>query len=606
MSGIAGYIGQREAKAVVLDAITRLEYRGYDSAGIAVLGGGRLQLHRALGRPAALAEKLRDRLVPGNIGVGHTRWASHGKPSVRNAHPQVSGDTAVVHNGIIDNAVALKAALVKKGVRFKSETDTEIIPHLINLNWKGTLLESVLAALKQLEGELTLCALSLRDPEQLVVVRKGNPMVIGLGEREYLAASDATAVAPYTDKMVILRDGEVALLSREGAQFLDFNGRPVETAPERTAWDPVLSEKRGYRHFFLKEVVESPRAVRETIAACFPDKTGDYAPAGLRFPCAAGKETKKVIFCGGGAAYVAAMIGQRICEAAAGISASRVISSEYRFAHPVIERHTLYVAVSQSGETLDTLEAAKAAREKGARILAVTNNHASSLARFADDLFVTRAGPEISIAATKTFSSMVVAMALLALHLARARGALPEAEQGQLLRALAALPGQMEQMVAHETRLRRLAEKFAHHRSFFFVGRGSQYPVSLYSALKMKEVANIHAEGLVGGEMKHGPISLVESGTPVMYFANQEDLLRESLNDMDELRSRGANLIATGFGDAREIKDHCDEFIEVPRAVDFLSPLLSIVAAQVFVYYVALYNKKDVDRPRNVAKSVTV
>lgn len=606
MSGLAGYIGHRNAKEIVLDAIARLEYRGYDSAGIAVLGEGGLKLRRTLGRPAELAEKLRGQPLPGNMGIGHTRWASHGKPSVRNAHPQVAGETAVAHNGIINNAVALKSELVKKGVRFKSETDTEIIPHLINLNWKGNLIESVLAALRLMEGGLTFCAISLRDPDQLVIARKGNPMVIGLGDGECLAASDATAVAPYTDKVIFLRDGEVALLSREGAQFLDFSGRHVEHEPHRAAWDPVLSEKRGYRHFLLKEIVESPRAVRETIAGCFPGAPADFAPEGLAFPCGAGKEVRKVIFCGGGASYHAAMIGQRICETAAGISASRVISSEFRFAHPVIERNTLYVALSQSGETLDTLEAARAAREKGARLLAVTNNPSSTLARLADDLFVTRAGPEISIASSKTFSTMLAAVALLGLHLARARGALPEEEQQRLLAALAAVPERMERMVTYETVLRRLAEKFAHHRSFFFVGRGLHYPASLYSALKMKEVANIHAEGLVGGEMKHGPISLVEPGTPVMYFANQEILLRESLNDMDELRARGANLIATGFADMREMESHCDEFIAVPRSPDLLAPFLSIVPAQLFVYYVALYNKKDVDRPRNVAKSVTV
>lgn len=605
MSGLAGYIGPRNAQDILLDAITRLEYRGYDSSGIALIAGGKLSIKRTLGRPAGLTEKLRAKPLPGNVGIAHTRWASHGKPSIKNAHPQVAGDTAVVHNGIIENAMALRGQLKKQGVRFRGETDTEILPHLINLHWRGDLIDSVLAVLKLLEGGLTFCAVSARSPEQLVVVRKGNPMVIGLGKGEYLAASDATAIAPYTDTMVFLRDGEVALLTPEGAQLLDFAGRQVEQTPQKISWNPVMAEKRGYRNFLLKEIVESPRAVRETIAGCFRGKAEQYAPEAFAFPCGAGKEIKKVVFCGGGASYVAAMLGQRLCETVAGVPAARVISSEYRFDTAVVEKNTLYVAVSQSGETHDTIESSKAAKEKGARLLAITNNGDSALARLADDLFVTRAGPEISIASTKTFSANVAATALLALHLARAKGALPEEGQRKLIDALTKLPEQMEMMVTYETLIRRLAEKFSHHKSFFFVGRGLNYPVSLYCGLKMKEVAGIHAEGLVGGEMKHGPISLVEKNTPILYFGNLRSLLQETLNDMDELRARGARLIATGFTGSG-VESHCDDFIALPGAPDILAPLLAIVPAQLFIYYVALYNNKDVDRPRNVAKSVTV
>lgn len=605
MSGLAGYIGPRNAQDILLDAITRLEYRGYDSSGVALISGGKLSIKRTLGRPAGLTDKLRLKPLSGHVGIAHTRWASHGKPSIKNAHPQVAGDTAVVHNGIIENAMALRNQLKKQGVRFRSETDTEILPHLINLHWQGDLIDSVLAVLKLLEGGLTFCAVSARAPDQLVVVRKGNPMVIGLGEGEYLAASDATAIAPYTDTMVFLRDGEVALLTPEGAQLLDFEGRQVEQTPQKISWNPVMAEKRGYRNFLLKEIVESPRAVRETIAGCFRGKAERYTPEAFTFPCAAGKEIKKVVFCGGGASYVAAMLGQRLCETVAGVPAARVISSEYRFDATVIEKGTLFVAISQSGETHDTIESSKAAKEKGARLLAITNNGDSALARLADDLFVTRAGPEISIASSKTFSANVAATALLALHLARAKGTVPEEEQRKLIDALAKLPEQMEIMVTYETLIRRLAEKFSHHKSFYFVGRGLNYPVSLYCGLKMKEVAGIHGEGLVGGEMKHGPISLVEKNTPILYFGNLHSLLQEALNDMDELRARGAVLIATGFAGSG-MESHCDDFIALPGAPDILAPLLAIVPAQLFIYYVALYNNKDVDRPRNVAKSVTV
>ncbi len=606
MSGIAGYVGHRNAKDVLLDALARLEYRGYDSSGIAVISDGVLKLHRALGRPAALAEKLRMRPIPGAVGIGHTRWASHGKPSVRNAHPQVAHSIAVAHNGIIDNAVELRESLEAGGDKFKSETDTEVLPNLINLHWKGTLLESVLAALKHVGGGLTFCAISSRDPGQLVVARKGNPMVVGLGEGEYLAASDATAIAPYTDRMVFLRDGEVALLSRDGAQFMDFNGRPVDHKPQKISWNPVMAEKRGYRHFLLKEIVESPRAVRDTVAGCFPKKSERLLAEQFTFPCQGIEKVRKVIYAGSGSSYIAAMLGQWICESVAGVPAGRLIASESQFARRIIEPSTLFVAASQSGETLDTLEAAKLALQGGARVLAVTNNPSSSLARMAHDVFETKAGPEISVASTKTFSALVVAMALLAIHLGRGRKTTPPDEQQKLLDALQALPEQMELMVTHEARMRRLADEYSRSRSFFFVGRGLHYPATMYAALMMKEVANVHAEGLVGGEMKHGTISLVEKGTPVMYMANHETPMKEALNDMDELMARGAAVIAVGSFEYPETAAHCHEFIAVPSAPDALAPLLAIVLAQLFIYYVGLYHKKDVDRPRNVAKSVTV
>jgi glucosamine--fructose-6-phosphate aminotransferase (isomerizing) len=606
MSGIAGYVGHRNAKDVLLDALARLEYRGYDSSGIAVISDGGLKLHRVLGRPAALAEKLRIRPIPGAVGIGHTRWASHGKPSVKNAHPQVAHSIAVAHNGIIDNAVELRESLEAGGDKFKSETDTEVLPNLINLHWKGTLLESVLAALQHVGGGLTFCAISSRDPGQLVVARKGNPMVVGLGQGEYLAASDATAIAPYTDRMVFLQDGEVALLSRDGAQFMDFNGKPVDRKPQKISWNPVMAEKRGYRHFLLKEIVESPRAVRDTVAGCFPVKSERLLAEQFSFPCQGIEKVRKVIYAGSGSSYIAAMLGQWICESVAGVPAGRLIASERQFARRIIEPSTLFVAASQSGETLDTLEAAKLALQGGARVLAVTNNPSSSLARMAHDVFETKAGPEISVASTKTFSALVAAMALLAVHLGRGRKTMPVDEQQKLLDALRALPEQMELMVTHEARMRRLADEYSRSRSFFFVGRGLPYPATMYAALMMKEVANVHAEGLVGGEMKHGTISLVEKGTPVMYMANHETLMKEALNDMDELMARGAAVMAVGSYEFPETAAHCHEFIAVPSAPDALAPLLAIVLAQLFIYYVGLYHKKDVDRPRNVAKSVTV
>ena len=609
MSGLVGYIGHRSAAPIIIDALARLEYRGYDSAGLTVIEGAPkavLKTTKTLGRPAALAEKAYSGVYTGNTGIGHTRWASHGKPSIRNAHPQVAGETAVVHNGILDRAQSIKSGLEKRGIKFRSETDTEILPHLINLNWRGSLQESVLAAIRELEGGLTCCVISSRDPDQLVAVKKGNPMVIGFGEGEFIAASDATAIAPHTQRMVFLRDGEMAVLSHEGVRFYDFDGQPVDHEPQKISWNPVMAEKRGYRHFLLKEIVESPRAVRETVSTCITLKDEPLSPEEFRYPCDLTTDFEKTVFSACGSSYAAAMLGQLIFESIAGLPASRQVASELEFGRSMVDSKTLYVPLSQSGETLDTLEAAKYALSQSAQLLAITNNPSSTLARMAHQAFITRAGPEISVASSKTFSSIVAALILLAFHIAQSRKLITAARQRELINAIAALPEKMEKMITYETFLRRMAEKFAHHRSFFFIGRGLFFPVAHFAALMIKEVANIHGEAILGGEIKHGPISLMEKDTPIMFFANQAGPNKQVLNDIDELRSRGARVIAAGVEDDTVMPDHCDDFIAVPKTEDVLAPILAIVPAQLFIYYVALYNKKDIDRPRNIAKSVTV
>ena len=609
MSGLVGYIGHRSAAPIIMDALARLEYRGYDSAGLTVIEGGqtgRLKTTKTLGRPAALAKKIEGAGYTGNIGIGHTRWASHGRPSIRNAHPQVAGETAVVHNGILDSAQLIKKSLEKRGVKFRSETDTEILPHLINLNWRGSLHESTLAAIKDLEGGLTCCVVSSRDPDQLVAIRQGNPMVIGFGEGEFIAASDATAIAPHTQRMVFLRDGEMAVLSHEGVRFYDFDGNTVDHEPQKIAWNPVMAEKRGYRHFLLKEIVESPRAVRETISTCITLKDEPLSPAEFHFPCNLTGDFEKAVFSACGSSYSAAMLGQLIFESIAGLPASTQVASELEFGRSMVDNKTLYVSLSQSGETLDTLEAAKYALSKSAQLLAITNNPSSTLARMAHQAFITQAGPEISVASSKTFSAIVSSLVLLAFHIAQNKKFISAERQRELINAIAALPEKMEMMITYETFLRRTAEKFAHHRSFFFIGRGLFYPVAHFAALMIKEVANIHGEALLGGEIKHGPISLMEKDTPIMFFANQEGTKKQVLNDIDELRSRGARVIVTGVEGDTVMQNHCDDFIAVPKMEDALAPLLAIVPAQLFIYYVALYNKKDIDRPRNIAKSVTV
>ncbi len=606
MSGLVGYIGDRKAAPVILDVLSRLEYRGYDSSGIAALSGDSLKVHRTLGRPAKLAEKLKVKETPGNAGIGHTRWASHGKPSIRNAHPLTGGKTAVVHNGILEGADEIKKKLIKEGAVFRSETDTEVIPHLIDRRWRGSLLETVLACINELKGGLTCAIISSRDPDAIVIVKKGNPVVVGFGDGEYIAASDATAIAPYTDRMVFLEDGEIAVLSQQAVRIYDFEGKAVEREPEKISWNPIMAEKRGYRHFFLKEIVESPRAVRDTIASCLPARSEKVTPEDFAFPCKLPEYFKRALFLGGGLSYSAAMLAQWLFESMAGIPTSRRASSEVYYSIGVVEKETLYVAISQSGETLDTLEAARYIRERGGRVLAITNNASGELARIADYAFITQAGPEISIASSKTFSTAVTALTLLAFHIGRLTGHLTGEEQQKIVDELLTVPGKMEIVTNQDEHISRIADKFSHHRSFFFVGRSFHYPVAFYAAFLMKQVANVHAEGLVAGEIKHGPISLVEQGTPIMFFANQEAIKNRIFNDMDELRARGARIIATGFAGSEGTPMHCEYFIEVPKTSDYLAPLLAIVPAQLFIYYVALYNRKDIDHPRNMAKSVTV
>ncbi len=604
MSGLVGYVGHRDASGVILDALERLEYRGYDSSGLAMISEKNLKIFRTLGRPHALVEKLAGQPVAGSIGIGHTRWATHGKPSVRNAHPQVAGDTAVVHNGILENAAILRRKLEAKGVSFRSETDTEVLPHLINIHWKGSLYESVLEAIKELEDGFTCCAISAKDPDCLVAVRKGNPLVIGLGEAELIVASDVTAVAPFTERIVFLNDGEMAVLSHEGAQFFDFHGQPIHHTPQNISWNVVQSEKRGYRHYLLKEIVESPRAVRETIAKSIPITAEHVSPDDFSFPDIG--NPSRVIFFGSGSSYFAAMLGQSLCESMAGVSTSRQVASEFRYGSGVVEKNALYVALSQSGESLDTLEAARFVANHGAKLLAVTNNPSSSLARLADYPLLTQAGPEVSVVSSKTFSATIMALILLMFYLGRKNGHLTIEDQRNLLEEIRAIPEKMELTITNEMMIRRLAEQYAHHRSFFFVGRGMMYPLCHYAALMAKEVVNVHGEGLLAGEFKHGTISLIEKGSPIMFFANMKFLRKQISNDMDELKVRGADIIATASGDTLDIAEHCDRVITVPDTDDRLSIMTAIAPAQLFIYYLGLYNRKDIDRPRNIAKSVTV
>jgi len=604
MSGLVGYIGHKEAEPVLLDSLERLEYRGYDSAGLGVISDEKLKVYKTLGRPVNLREKLLMKRDSSQIGIGHTRWATHGKPLIKNAHPFVSGDIAVVHNGIVSNATKLKNKLEAEGVRFRSDTDSEVLPHMFKRHWKGSLLESVLSAVKELEDGITCCVISAEDPDYLIAIRKGNPLVVGLGEGEQIVASDATAVAPYTDQIIFMQDCEIAILSHEGAEFIDFDGKQIRKTPQKISWDLVRSEKRGYRHFLLKEITESPGAVRATIEESISVSSEKFSPSDFCFQDI-GKPTR-VIFCGSGSSFYAALIGRSLIESIGGVSTSSIVASEFRYGQGVVEKDALYVVISQSGESLDTMESAKFIIEEGAKLLAITNNAASSLARLADFHLLTQAGPEVSVVSSKTFSASISALTLLAYHIGATNGHLSKEEQELLLKELREIPEKMELTIMNETKIRRLALKYAMHHSFFFVGRGLLYPLTLYSALLMKEVANMHGEGLLAGEIKHGSVSLIEEGSPLMFFANQTFFKKQIIDDINELKTRGAAIIATAFEGSHDTAPDCDEIISVPNCDDRLSVLLAIAPAQLFIYYLGMYKRKDVDRPRNIAKSVTV
>jgi glucosamine--fructose-6-phosphate aminotransferase (isomerizing) len=611
MCGIVGYIGAQGATGIILDGLKRLEYRGYDSAGIAVIAEGVLQVRRSAGKIRNLESILRDRPIDGPLGIGHTRWATHGRPSEENAHPHTdcTGSIVVVHNGILENYLPIKARLLAEGHTFKSETDTEVLTHLVEAHYPaaGGLAEAVRRALAEVRGAYAVGVVSDREPDVMVAAKTGaGGVVIGLGDGEYLVASDIPAILSHTRDVVILEDEEMAVVSRSGVQLSTLGGRPVERAVTRIVWDPIMAEKGGYRHFMLKEIYEQPRAITDTFRGRISPETGDCFLADLNLTPDDLRAFSRVVLVACGTSYHAGLVGRQLVERLAGVPAETDIGSEFRYRDPLVGPDTLVVAVSQSGETADTLGAVKTARQKGAPVVAICNVVGSALAREAHGIVYTHAGPEIGVASTKTFTATLTALYLLALHLGRVRGAVG-AEAGQArLQELLEVPRLVERALAQEEAVAALARHLFQRRDFLYLGRGPHYPIALEGALKLKELSYIHAEGYPGGEMKHGPIALIDEAMPVVALVPRDATYDRMMANVEEVRARDGLVVAVAHEGDEAIRQKAAHVLTIPPAAELLTPLLLSVPLQLFAYHVAVRRGCDVDQPRNLAKSVTV
>jgi glucosamine--fructose-6-phosphate aminotransferase (isomerizing) len=612
MCGIVGYVGDKSAVGIIVEGLKRLEYRGYDSAGVAILGAdGRLHVRRAPGRLRALEATLRDRPVAGTIGIGHTRWATHGRPSEENAHPHTdcTGNLVVVHNGILENYLEIKERLAADGHTFRSDTDTEVIAHLIEHHLKtlGRLDHAVKRALAEFRGSYAVGVVSSAAPDRLIAGKHGaGSVVVGLGRGEMFLASDIPAILSHTRDVVILEDGEVAVVSAEGVELSTLDGEPVQREPVRILWDPIMAEKGGYRHFMLKEIYEQPRAITDTFRGRIAPETGAIVLPDVALDASVVRGIQRVLFVACGTAWHAGLVGRSMVERLAGLPAEVDLASEFRYRDAVIGPETLVVAVSQSGETADTLGAVKAARLKGCPILAITNVVGSALSREATGTLYMHAGPEIGVASTKAFSTMIVATYLLGLWLGGQRGAITAEDIRKRIRDLVEIPRLVEQTLELDGKVAELARHLSSARDFLYLGRGLQYPIALEGALKLKEISYIHAEGYAGGEMKHGPIALITDGLPVVAIAPRDGSYERMLGNVEEVRAREGLVIAVVQQGDRAIAAKATHVLEVPPCADFLAPLLTVIPLQLLAYHIAVRRGCDVDQPRNLAKSVTV
>ena len=612
MCGIVGYVGEKSAAGVIVDGLKRLEYRGYDSAGVAVIGpGGQLEVRRAAGRMKMLEGILRERPLTGRIGIGHTRWATHGRPSDENAHPHTdcSGTLVVVHNGILENYLEIKERLLAEGHTFRSETDTEVLAHLIEHHLKvvGRLDRAVKLALGEYRGNYAVGVVSTAAPDRLVAAKHGaGSVVVGLGRGEMFVASDIPAILGHTRDMVILEDGEVVVITAEGVELSTLDDQPVQRDPVRILWDPIMAEKGGYRHFMLKEMYEQPRAITDTFRGRVAPETGNILLPDVTLDPSTVKAIQRVVFVACGTASYASLLGRSMIERLAGVPAEVDLASEFRYRDALVGPETLVVAVSQSGETADTLGAVKAARSKGAPILAITNVVGSALSREATATLYMHAGPEIGVASTKAFSTMVVASYLLGLWLGRLRGVLAVEDVRKRVQDLAEIPRLVEKTLELDGTVAALARHLSGARDFLYLGRGLQYPIALEGALKLKELSYIHAEGYAGGEMKHGPIALIDDGFPVVALAPRDASYERMLGNIEEVRAREGQVIAVVQTGDKLVASKAHHVIEVPPAADLLAPLITVIPLQLLAYHIAVRRGCDVDQPRNLAKSVTV
>jgi glutamine---fructose-6-phosphate transaminase (isomerizing) len=609
MCGIIGYVGPRDACPILLGGLERLEYRGYDSAGLAILPPSqKLGIRRAVGKLGNLRQRLLDAPLEGHTGIGHTRWATHGRPSEENAHPHQAGPVAVIHNGIVENYIELRGGLLDRGHKLRSETDTELISHLIEeaLKHKLDLAEAVRTTVAQLRGSFSIVVISETDPGRLIAAKTATPLVLGFGDGENFVASDIPAILEHTRLALVMEDGELADIRAGGIHLMTFGGQPIERAPRRIEWDAIAATKGGYAHYLRKEIGEQPQAWIDTLSGRASLGMSEVRFESELLPPGGAKSINRIVMVSAGASWISALIGKFVIEELCGVPADVDYSAEYRYRNPAIDERTMIVAVSQSGETADTLAAMEEGRRRGAFLLALTNTVDSSVARKADARLYTRCGPEISVTTTKCFVTQIESFYLFAIHLAQRLGRIDAAQADELLRPIFAIPQQIEAAIARERQIQKISRKYGKSRDFLYLGRGINYPVALEGALKLKEISYIHAEGYSAGEMKHGPIALIDEEMPVVVIIPNDNVFDKTLSNLKEVESRNGRIIAVTDHRTPELEEVAWDIIDIPTTNRFLMPVLTTVPLQLLAYHIACYRGTDVDQPRNLAKSVTV
>ena len=607
MCGIVGYIGKREASPLLVQGLSKLEYRGYDSAGVAIINDGLLNITKCKGRLANLEAKLNDSPIKGSIGIGHTRWATHGEPSDVNSHPHsnAKGTISVVHNGIIENYMHLREWLASFGYEFFSETDTEVIPNLIDFFYNGSLVEAVMKATAKMEGSYAIGVVSIYEPDKIVAVRKDSPLIVGVGKGEYFIASDIPAILKETREIYLLDDNEFVVLAKDGVTLLTAEGEEIHKELFHVTWNADAAEKGGFEHFMIKEIHEQPKAIRDTMASrIIPGKPITLDKISLTKEQINNIDKIYIVACG--TAYHASMVGKYVIEKLARIPVEIDTASEFRYRDPIINKRTLMIVISQSGETADTLAALREAKKNGARVIAVTNVVGSSVSREADDVLYTWAGPEIAVASTKAYLTQLIAMYIISLFFAESRRTLSVQKIEEIKKAMLELPEKVEEVLKNKEIIQKFAARTYMHRDMFFIGRGLDYAAAMEGSLKLKEISYIHSEAYPAGEMKHGTIALIEEGTVVIALATQKELFGKMISNIREVTTRGAKVLAFVFEGNKEIEQAVDSALYIPNTMEILSPVISVVPLQLLSYYMAIQKGCDVDKPRNLAKSVTV
>jgi glutamine---fructose-6-phosphate transaminase (isomerizing) len=608
MCGIIGYIGSKEAVPILLDGLKKLEYRGYDSAGIAVLKDNKIEIKKSKGKIAILEDLLKKSIPKGNTGLGHTRWATHGKPNNLNAHPHsgCNSEIVVVHNGIIENYLLLKERLISEGHNFVSETDTEVLPHLIESNYKDNLTSAVKESLKEIEGSYAIGVISTRDPEKIVASRWRSPLIIGVGKGEMFLASDIPALLNYTNRVIFLEEREIATITKDGVEIINFEGKILEKEIINIEWDAEMTEKSGYKHFMLKEIFQETMVIRNNLEDRINLSTKSLELYNLSLSLKNIKEIKKIFILACGTSYYAALVGKYILEELTNINVEVDYASEFRYRKILLDKKDLVMVISQSGETADTIAALNSCKEVGSHVLAITNVRGSTISRKADSVIYLNAGPEIGVASTKAFIGQLISLYLISLYFTQVRESLNSSEIKKIISELIKLPQMAEIILLKDPEIIKLSEEFYNFHNFLYLGRGINYPIALEGALKLKEISYIHAEGYPAGEMKHGPIALLDKTFPIVVIAPRDKVYNKVINNIKEVKARDTLVLSIATEGDKEISNLADRVFYIPQTLDILYPILSVIPLQLFAYHIAEKLGCDIDKPRNLAKSVTV